>query len=260
MQQIDFWSANPCGAEGTFQDVYQHRYQVEPWLPADLHTLPLKEKNYLEVGCGQAVDAFYICSYLANPEKYVAIDYSEESINRAKSFTNDAQSIFDLKIIPTFCHGDALNLDYEDETFDVVYSNGVIHHTPDPQRGINEVYRVLRKDGCARIYLYRKPSLKVAIAKAFRAFQYGLDRITGQERCIYKWLQGKKSRVFGTMFLECFGVPWMAWYTKSELQHMFRQFSEVEITPCAYNITRRRKGDARGPTPLGYMFRIHARK
>lgn len=53
---------------------------------------------------------------------------------------------------------DAENLPFADGTFDIVYSNGVLHHTRDTERAIAEVYRVLKPGGQAVIMLYCKDS------------------------------------------------------------------------------------------------------
>jgi ubiquinone/menaquinone biosynthesis C-methylase UbiE len=53
---------------------------------------------------------------------------------------------------------DAENLPFLDNTFDIVYSNGVLHHTPDTEKAIEDVYRVLKPGGKAVIMLYCKDS------------------------------------------------------------------------------------------------------
>ena len=55
--------------------------------------------------------------------------------------------------------GNVEALDFDDETFDIVYSLGGFHHTPDTQKSIDEVRRVLKKDEVALIMLYHRRAL-----------------------------------------------------------------------------------------------------
>ena len=57
-----------------------------------------------------------------------------------------------------FVHHDAEHLPFPDDTFDVVYSNGVIHHTPNTQQVVREIFRVLKPGGKAIIMLYAEHS------------------------------------------------------------------------------------------------------
>ena len=59
---------------------------------------------------------------------------------------------------PILSHADLHHLPYPDESFDVIVSNGVLHHTPDTQAAVTEVYRVLKPQGQAIIMLYCKNS------------------------------------------------------------------------------------------------------
>lgn len=70
---------------------------------------------------------------------------------------------------------------------------GVIYHTPDPQQAINEVFRVLKPGGQAKIFLYRRNSLKVGAAKFLRALQRFADKVLSKERCFYSLLSTKKT-------------------------------------------------------------------
>ena len=89
--------------------------------------------------------------------------------------------------------------------------------------------RVLNIGGQATIFLYRRNSLKVGIAKLLRALQALGDKIISGDRFIYRMMNRKKSRLFGSMFLECFGVPWMDWYSENQLRTMFEKFKTVRI-------------------------------
>lgn len=82
--------------------------------------------------------------------KLSGIDLTERAVEhtrrRLKSFDLDSNLIV----------GDAGNLLCSDKSFDVVYSWGFIHHSPDTKSAIREVFRVLKFGGVARIMIYHK--------------------------------------------------------------------------------------------------------
>ena len=261
IKQFDFWSQNPCGTDGNLYKVMQQRYRIEPWLRKELRTIPTEYKKYLEIGCGQGVDSFYICSNLNKETKYIGTDYSPVSLKHAASFISEAKNYFNLEVIPEFHHEDASSLKFSNEEFDFVYSNGVLHHTPNPQKCINEIYRILKRGGQAKIFLYRKYSLKVGVAKVLRLIQTIADKLLSKDLIFYNILLKKgKSNFFGSMFLECFGVPWMEWYSRNELENMFKEFDSIKIEPYCYNLPRLSKKEVDGQNPFGYMFKIDLMK
>jgi ubiquinone/menaquinone biosynthesis C-methylase UbiE len=260
MVQADFWSNNPCGVDGNLSRVIEQRYRMEPWLPRELRTIPNGLGKYLEVGCGQGVDSYFICSNLNNHDDYTAIDFSPESVGRAEKYLIEAGEVFDLKTKPVFSHGDVLNLNFKDAEFDFVYSMGVIHHTPNPQQAINEVFRVLKSGGQAKIFLYRRNSLKVGVAKSLRLLQMYADKALSKKRSIYSLLSTHKTGFFGSMFLECFGVPQMEWYSKKELEDMFAKFSSLNIKPYGFNFPKSTSAEIDGYNPNGYFFMVDVTK
>ena len=258
--QIDFWSNHPCGADGDLNRVIEFRNRMVPWHYHELRTIPSGLGKYLEIGCGQGLDSFYICSLLNKSDHYIAIDYSTDSIELAVEHVDEAKKVFNLKITPTFSQGDALGLIFGDTEFDFIYSHGALHHTPNPQLAINEVFRVLKPGGRAKIFLYRRYSLKVGIAKFLRQLQRLADKILSQDRCIYNLLNNKKSDFFGTMFLECFGVPWMEWYSEKELRTMFGKFGSIDITPYDFNLAGLLRKKIDGYNRFGYLYKIDVTK
>lgn len=106
--------------------------------------------QFLEIGCGMGTDALQIAK---KGIEVTAIDLTDEGIRLAKDRFSLNNYSADLRI------ADAENLPFEDTYFDIVYSFGVLHHIPDTQKAINEIYRVLKPGGEAYIMLYNKISL-----------------------------------------------------------------------------------------------------
>ncbi|MFN3740775.1 MAG: class I SAM-dependent methyltransferase [Thermodesulfovibrionales bacterium] len=95
----------------------------------------------LEIGTGRGTGAIAIFK-IFKPEKVIAIDIDPKNIERAKRLLRD-----ELKERIDFRLGDAMALDFPDQTFDAVFSIGVIHHLEDWKKGIKEVSRVLKPSG-----------------------------------------------------------------------------------------------------------------
>ena len=103
----------------------------------------------LEVGCGLGSDLLHAAKLGAD---VVGFDLSRRSVGLARK--HFALSGVDGQ----FVNGDAEGLPFADDSFDVVYSFGVLHHTPDTQRAIDECLRVLKPGGKMVLMLYNSRS------------------------------------------------------------------------------------------------------
>lgn len=155
------WGSSPAGSvygEGAepgtksfFENVIKKRSVYEmPWLYEIVPFNSFKNKDVLEIGCGAGYDAYEMCRNCAN---YVGIDITPENVQRTIKHLN----IFGYE--PVIMMGDAGNLQFEKEKFDIVFSNGVLHHTSNIMNCYNEAYRVLRDKGELWVVLYNKNSL-----------------------------------------------------------------------------------------------------
>jgi len=153
-----FWNENPVGSnfvayepDKSFYSKYdEFRYRTEGHILKELDALDLKEKKTLEIGLGQGADSMQLIDRGAI---YHGIDLTEESVRRVK----ERFRLFDRKYADVRV-GNATQIPYADATFDIVYSHGVIHHSPEIEKIVSEIHRVLKPGGQAVIMLYHKNS------------------------------------------------------------------------------------------------------
>jgi ubiquinone/menaquinone biosynthesis C-methylase UbiE len=131
------------------------RYSNEPEILKFTDFNLLKDLNVLEVGYGLGSDAVLLAKSSKN---YFGTDLSEVSYE----VTSRRLKLYDLKNT-NLKVGSSTNLDYEDSFFDFVYSWGVIHHSGNIKKSLEEIYRVLKKGGRSKIMVYNKDSLIVFI-------------------------------------------------------------------------------------------------
>jgi len=153
-----FWQANPCGTKfadaevGTrefFRRVEEHRYRTEWHIPGAADFEGARGLRVLEVGCGLGTDG---ARFARAGALYTGVDLTEAAVSLARRR-------FELEGLPGEFHvSDAESLDFADESFDLVYSHGVLHHTPDTARAVREIRRVLRPGGRAVVMLYHRDS------------------------------------------------------------------------------------------------------
>jgi len=175
----DYWNAQPCninhskqpvGTEEYFQEVSAKRYKAEPHILDFAGFHQWRGKRVLEVGCGIGTDAEQFARHGA---EYTGIDISDHSLDICR------QRFDVLGLEGTFINRSATDsLGYLGE-FDLVYSYGVIHHYPNIDKAIDNVYQVLADDGEFRFMVYAKNSWKYAMIRK------GLDQFEAQAHCPY---------------------------------------------------------------------------
>ena len=131
------------------------RYSNEPEILKFTDFNLLKGLNVLEVGFGLGSDAVLLAKSSKN---YFGTDLSEVSYE----VTSRRLKLYGLKNTHLKV-GNSTNLDYEDSFFDFVYSWGVIHHSGNLKKSLEEIYRVLKNGGRSKIMVYNKDSLIVFV-------------------------------------------------------------------------------------------------
>jgi len=203
----DYWNRESCGAGVTdapkhsreyFEEIEQYRYRVEPEIFAFAQFTRHAGEKMLEVGVGAGTDFLQWCR--AGTQAY-GIDLTEEAIANVRERLNVyGQHAAELKV------ANAESLPYPDDTFDLVYSWGVIHHSPDPEKAFSEIARVTRSGGTVKLMLYHRHSL-VAL---YLWVRYGL-------------LRGRPWRSLSDVMYHHMESIGTRAYTRSEIRDMARR-------------------------------------
>jgi ubiquinone/menaquinone biosynthesis C-methylase UbiE len=201
----EFWNSAPCGSrylEGAeeYEAQARARYSLEPFIPEFAQFASARGLRVLDVGVGMGAD--YL-EWLKAGARATGVDLSPASLESARRRCELTGYQADLRV------ADAEHLPFPDNTFDVVYSYGVMHHSPDTAQCLREAARVLKPGGQVRIMLYHHPSLTGAMLW----LRYGMFRGRSLRRTVYDYLEspGTKS------------------YTKAEVHSMMAGFEDVTI-------------------------------
>lgn len=176
----NYWNAQPCNVKhsdkpiGTaeyFEEVTRRRYLVEPHILDFAQFHKWQGRRVLEIGCGIGTDAE---QFVRHGAEYVGIDISDTSLEICR----DRFKTLDL-------HGEFFNVNLLESysqnlgTFDLVYSFGVLHHSPNIAHHILKIHNLLNDSGEFRFMVYAKNSWKYAM------IQKGLDQFEAQAECPY---------------------------------------------------------------------------
>ena len=216
------WSQDPCGAmygakyefatREFFDEVERHRYQeYAPWMPSVMGFDQFKGKRLLEVGCGMGTD---LLQFARGGSVCTGIDLTPRSVEISSLHFG----LYDMRA--DFVLGDGESLPFADESFDVVYSNGVLHHTPDTARAVRELHRVLRPGGLAKVMLYHRNSL-----------YYWTEIILHRGVLRGHFLRGHSPEEIMSRYVEYSeheARPLVKVYSRRQARSLFAPFGEVE--------------------------------
>jgi ubiquinone/menaquinone biosynthesis C-methylase UbiE len=137
----EFWDGNPCGGQWNSQrQLLDWSRSISPFMYEIYQVYDWDDKLVVDVGCGQGRTPLYLSTMGA---KVVGLDMSRSSLKRAVMGAEE----FGFSKTILINQADAENLPLPGNYFDRGVSIGVLHHTPDTQAGINEIYRVLKPGG-----------------------------------------------------------------------------------------------------------------
>lgn len=204
----DYWNKASCGTEFIkeekftkeyFEEIERFRYSIEPEIFSFAQFTRFHGKKVLEVGVGAGTD--FLQWARAGAHAY-GIDLTHEAIFNIKQ----RLELYDLKAHDLQV-ADAENLPYQDNSFDLVYSWGVIHHSPNTIKCLEEIVRVTKPGGAIKIMIYNRHSL-------FAFYRYILCAL----------LKGKPWRSIGhVLFYDQESLGTKA-YTRKEMKTILKKY------------------------------------
>ncbi len=209
----DFWQRNPLCVNGIpylagtpqfFTEFDTQRESIEsiPFSYALHEYLDFNKKKVLDVGSG---NGYVLSKYATEGADVFGIDITQEGIDLCRKR-------FDyLNLQGHFQVADAQELPFADNTFDCVCSMGVLHHVPDTQKALDEIYRVLKPGGRLIVMFYHRNSAKYQ-------FKYR----------VWSWVTGKSMQQLVNEF-DGIGNPKGTVFSKIQLNIMLASFTEVKM-------------------------------
>jgi ubiquinone/menaquinone biosynthesis C-methylase UbiE len=161
-----YWDTRPCnvrhstkpiGSTEYFDEVEARKYLVEPHIQSFAEFERWSGKRVLEVGCGIGTDTI---NFARAGATITAVDLSGESLRIAR----ERAQVMGVADRITFVQADAENLrsTLPDDSYELVYSFGVVHHTPRPDRALAQMRSLTAPGGTLRLMVYHRRSWKVA--------------------------------------------------------------------------------------------------
>jgi SAM-dependent methyltransferase len=176
---LSYWNRRPCnirhstrevGTREYFDEVEARKYFVEPHIPEFAEFGRWRDKSVLEIGCGLGTDAV---NFARAGARYTGVDLSPVSLGLART----RFGVYGLTGEFLCSNGEELSQALPPASFDLVYSFGVIHHTPRPREVIESARRLVRSTGELRIMLYARHSWKAIM------IEEGFDQPEAQSGC-----------------------------------------------------------------------------
>lgn len=161
-----YWDSRPCnirhspkpvGTREYFDEVEDRKYRVEPHIPVFAEFARWHGKTVLEIGCGIGTDTI---NFARHGARVTAVDLSGKSLEIARQRAR----VFGLAEQIRFLQADAERLSefVPVEPYDLIYSFGVLHHTPHPERALVEIRRYMAPESTFKLMVYHRRSWKVA--------------------------------------------------------------------------------------------------
>ncbi len=212
----EYWNSRPCnirhstkqiGTKEYFDDVEARKYFVEPHIPGFAQFERWRGKKVLEIGCGLGTDTI---NFARAGAQVTAIELSEKTLDLAKK----RAEVFGLTNIQFYqANAEELSKTVPVEKFDLIYSFGVIHHTPNPERVLEEIKKYCGPETELKIMLYSKWCWK----NLWILFKYGKGQLWKMSELVPKYSEAQT------------GSPVSYVYSFSDVRKFLKDFQVLSI-------------------------------
>jgi glycosyltransferase involved in cell wall biosynthesis/ubiquinone/menaquinone biosynthesis C-methylase UbiE len=217
------WNNDPAGSHYVseapdhtkewFLEAEQYRYSsYAPWMRETMEFDRHQGKELLEIGGGMGTD---LAQFAIHGATVTDVDLSSGHLKLAK------ENFAVRGLRGEFVQQDAESLVFGDNAFDVVYSNGVLHHTPNTRHVVEEIFRVLKPGGRAIVMVYAEDSLHY-----WRNLMWNIGLKEGQLR---KYSMGEIMSRTVERSDNAAAHPLVKAYTRAGLRQLFDGFVDIEI-------------------------------
>jgi len=160
-----FWDRRPCnfkhsnkpvGSSEYFQEVTARKRLVEPHTPSWAEFTSWNGRRVLEIGCGLGTDAVAYASWGA---RVTAVDVSANSLElcRKRAWRYGLSD----KINCVWANAERLSHSLPVQPYDLIYSFGAVHHTPDPEKALQQMRKYAKPGTALKLMVYHRRSWKV---------------------------------------------------------------------------------------------------
>lgn len=230
----EFWSHHPCMGEWDderkqMEDVREYRYRTHPWLAREVSEFAGHGNDLvLEIGCSQGIDMTEFVR--SGVRAYIGLDLTLKGLMLAKRRL-EYFGLYD-RDVNLLC-ADAEGMPLADGQVDYVYSYGVIHHSENTQRIIDQIQRVLSRGGTFTVMYYYKYSLTTFIEGTAKLINRALVFVTRDKDAFWKICKrlpyrpeiGHYRKFLDTGYSAILHAPFAHMYGKRESRKMFSAFS-----------------------------------